>query len=395
MTRAMTTRVLLTALCLAGLMTFQGRAPGADGETVPAQQPPPEKPPANPPAKPPREEESPPPVVALEAPPPAPQTGLAAAAARRSLPVPMYGDQGPPTTAPPGAVLVVGRPPAPGEPPAEAVRAALAVPWLRDFKIADHESPAPLDRAYVAFNFFNDVGAAANRAIDSDVHDQRVYRETFGLEKTFFDERASVGLRLPLNTLTGESDVPALGGSSTDVGDLSLILKYAAWRDGESGSLVSAGLAVTLPTGPSSFAGSQAVVPLHDTTLQPFVGYLLNRGDFFLQGFTSIDVPTDRRDVTMLYDDVGVGYHLYRARDEGRWLTGVTPTFEVHVNTPLDHRGSLRPGDVAGTPDVVDLTLGTYLELGNRALLGAAVVAPVTGPRPFDVEAIVHFELRF
>jgi hypothetical protein len=269
------------------------------------------------------------------------------------------------------------------------------VPSLRDFKIADHESPAPLDRAYVAFNFFNNVSAATNRGLDSDVRDQRVYRETFGLEKTFLDERASVGLRLPVNTLTGDSDVPGLGGSSTDFGDLSIILKYAAWRDCESGDLVSVGLAVTTPTGPNAFAGSHQVTPLHSTTLQPYVGYIWNWDDFYLHGFTSIDVPTDSRDVTILYDDVGIGYHLYRAADPGRWLTGVVPTFEVHVNTPLNHRGSLRPGDAAGTPDVVDLTLGTWLEFGDRARLGAAVAAPVTGPRPFDVEAIVHFELRF
>ena len=134
--------------------------------------------------------------------------------------------------------------------------------------------------------------------------------------------------------------MPGLGGSSTAVGDLSVILKYAPWRDRESGSLVSVGLAVTAPTGPNSFAGSPEAAPLLSTTLQPYVGYLGNFSDFYLHGFSSIDVPTDLRDVTILYNDVGIGYHLYRARDEGRWITAVTPTFEVHVNTPLDHRGS-------------------------------------------------------
>ncbi len=392
-------RLLFGACCLAGLLLLGGLARAGDSEAAQAQQPPANKPPEKPPKekekekKKEKEEEVPPPALAQEVPPPAPQTGPTAL--RRSQPLPMWGDEGP-NPGPPVAVLVAGSGAIPaGGAAAVPVRATLPVLSLPGFKIADHESPAPLDRAYVAFNYYDNVDASTDRGLGSDVRDLRVYRETFGLEKTFFDERASVGLRLPMNTLSGESDVPGLGGSSTAVGDLSVILKYAAWRDRESGDLVSVGLAVTTPTGPNSFAGSAEVAPLHSTTLQPYLGYLWNRGDFYLHGFTSIDVPTDLRDVTILYDDVGIGYHLYRARDPGRWLSGVVPTFEVHVNTPLSHRGSLRLDDPAATPDVVDLTLGTDLELGSRARLGAAVVAPVTGPRPFDVEAIAHFEVRF
>jgi hypothetical protein len=362
----------------------QDQKPSAD--KAPKDKEPPAKPPLPPP----------PPALALETPPPAPLTGLGAL--RRSESDPMLGDV-PPTAGPPG----VGPGPAPGPgpspgpvpTPAGPVGAVLPVPSLRGFKIADHESADPVDRAYVGFNFFNDVDESINRRFGSDVHHQRVYRETFGLEKTFLGGRASVGLRLPLNTLTGESAVPALDGSSTDVGDLSVILKFAAYQDRDRGDVLSLGLAVTAPTGPSAFADSPQVAALHSTTLQPYVGYLWNWGDLYVQGFTSIDVPTDSRDVTILYNDIGIGYHLYRAPDPGRLITQVVPTFEVHVNTPLDHRGSLRAADLAATPDVVDLTAGTFLHLYENARLGVAVVAPVTGPRPFDVEAIVHFEVRF
>jgi hypothetical protein len=322
--------------------------------------------------EPPKKQPEPPPPLALTPPaPPAPLPALG-----RIDPEPMFGD-------PMFMVLFT------------TAGSALPAPSLRGFKIADHESPRPLDRAYVGFNFYDDVGASINRRIHSVIHDQRVYRETFAIEKTFLDERASVGLRLPLNTFTGESNDPALNGSSTDVGDLSIILKYAVWRDHECGNLVSVGLAVTTPTGPSSFAGSNQVAPLHSTTLQPYLGYIWNIGEFYLHGFSSIDVPTDERDVTILYDDVGIGYHLYRAPDPCRLITALVPTFEVHVNTPLNHRGSLRIHDLAGTPDVVDLTLGAYVHFYERARLGLAVAAPVTGPRPYDVEAIAHFEVRF
>jgi hypothetical protein len=280
-------------------------------------------------------------------------------------------------------------------PAAPAAPQAVPVLSLRSFKIADHESPLPLDRAYVGFNFYNEVGGSVGSQVGSPVRNQRVYLETFAFEKTCLDGTASVGMRLPLNTLTGQSDVPGLGGATTDVGDLSVILKYAAWHDACSGNLISVGLAVTTPTGPNGFAGSAQAAPFHETTLQPYVGYIFHGGDFFLHGFTAIDVPTDARDVTILYNDIGVGYYLPCARGQDRLLTAVVPTVEVHVNTPLDHRGTLLSADLAATPDVIDLTAGTQFFFCDHALLGVGVVAPVTGPRPFDVEAIAHFELRF
>jgi hypothetical protein len=361
-------------------------APGAPGELAPSlsddqpKQPPDKKPKdkdkdkKDKDKKEPPKKQPPPPPQPLALAPPAPPAPLPAL--RLSESEPMFGD-------PMFLVLFT------------TAGSALPVPSLRGFKIADHESPSPLDRAYVGFNFYDDVSDSINRRIHSVIHDQRVYRETFGIEKTFFDGRASVGLRLPLNTLSGQSADTALNGSSTDVGDLSVILKYAVWRDHECRNLVSVGLAVTTPTGPDSFAGSGVVAPLHTTTLQPYLGYIWNIREFYLHGFSSIDVPTDGRDVTILYDDVGVGYHLYRAPDPCMLITAVVPTFEVHVNTPLNHRGSVRIHDVAGTPDLVDLTLGTYVHFYERARLGFGVAVPVTGPKPFNVEAIAHLELRF
>ena len=202
-------------------------------------------------------------------------------------------------------------------------------------------------------------------------------------------------MRLPLNTLSADSDVPGLGGSSTDIGDLSVILKYAVMRDRETGDVISAGLAVTAPTGPNDFAGFNNIQSLHEATLQPFVGYLYNWGDFYLHGFTSLDVPTDSRDVTILFNDIGIGYFLYRNRAEDALVTAVVPTFEVHVNTPLNHRGALNFADPAGTPDLVDLTLGTTVGLGRRSTLAVAFVAPVTGPKPFDFEVIAQLNIHF
>jgi hypothetical protein len=73
----------------------------------------------------------------------------------------------------------------------------------------------------------------------------------------------------------------------------------------------------------------------------------------------------------------------------------VAPTFEVHVNTPLNHRGVFNPNDLAGSPDIVDLTIGVNLGFGRQATLALGYITPVTGPKPFNQEVMAMFTLRF
>ncbi len=282
-------------------------------------------------------------------------------------------------------------PPVPGEGPVGGV----VVPTIRSFKIAEDESPRPQDRVYFGFNYYNNVNDAVNTRLGADVRNIHVYRETFGLEKTFLDRDASVGLRLPLNTLSADSPISGLGGTSTDLGNLTIILKYAFWRNLGTGSLMSAGLAVTPTTGPDAFAGSGAITSFNNTTLQPYVGYICNFEQWYVHGFTALDIPMNSNDVTLMYNDIGVGYFLYRNRTSGGILTAVVPTFEVHVNTPLNHRGAFDFEDLAGTPDWVELTMGTTFELYQRSTLAVGIVTPVTGPKPFDFEVLAQLNLRF
>ena len=69
--------------------------------------------------------------------------------------------------------------------------------------------------------------------------------------------------------------------------------------------------------------------------------------------------------------------------------------FEVHVNTPLNHRGALRTADLAGTPDTIDLTTGAAIDLWQHARLMVGLITPVSGPRPFDFEIAAALNLRF
>jgi hypothetical protein len=281
-----------------------------------------------------------------------------------------------------------------GTPRASAVAgtpSVIRVPWARGYKMADNQSPRPQDRFFVAFNFFDDL----HQAPGTGLHEVKIYREFFGVEKTFFDQLMSVGLRAPLNTITAAGDTPGRGGTSTAMGDLTIFVKGIFWENRVTGSLLSAGLAVTPPTGPSHFAGAPFAASVPTTSLQPFIAYIFNFDRWFLQGFTGSNIPTDSKVTTMYYNDVGIGYWLFRNRDRRAFVTAVVPTFEVHVNTPTNHRETTSVGSLLGTPDVVDLTFGTNFVLGQRAVLAAGIVDPVTGPRPYELEAIVQLNIFF
>lgn len=289
--------------------------------------------------------------------------------------------------------LAFGRPISPSQ---NALPSPVLAPSVRTFKMAENESPRPLDRVYYNFNFFDRVNTSVNERLDVDIRDIEVYRNTFGIEKTCLDGNASIGLRVPINTLSSESfSVPGFDRTSTAVGDLSVIFKYILCQSDDGGNLLSAGLAVTAPTGPDQFANSDAVTSFHSTLLQPYVGYILSHNRWFIQGFTAIDIPTDSEDVTVLFNDIALGYYLYQNPDGNHLVSGVVPTVEVHVNTPLNHRGAFDFEDLAGTPDIVTLTFGTHVQLKDHAVLTVGFITPITGPRPFDYEATVQFNWYF
>ena len=246
---------------------------------------------------------------------------------------------------------------------------------------------------------YSTVNGPLNQRLGAPVRDILVYRYIFGVEKTFDDGNGSIGVRLPLDQLTSTPTVPArfkqFGGTSTALDDMDIYAKYILKQDPRTGSLISVGLAVTPTTGGGSFAGAKYIQYINTTLFQPFVGYIWTRRNFYLQGFSAFEFPVNPSQVTEMYNDVGMGYFLFRANDPGRFLTAVAPTFEVHVSSPLNHRGFDNPSEVGGTPAVVNLTYGLNLEFSRNALLTFGFVTPVTGPRPFDYEALVLFNYRF
>jgi hypothetical protein len=271
------------------------------------------------------------------------------------------------------------------------------------FKIADNESPCPQDRVFFSYNYFDRLSGAGGFTPGSTVitntptvitsvvtpdavvtaRNANVNRELFGFEKTFLGGNASIEVRVPIFQTSGDDTL-----NGEDFGDVTTVIKFALLQDPDCSHCLSLGLAVTAPTGPSIATVDGTI---HDVLLQPFVGGLWTSGNWFFQGFSSLVVPTDSRDVTLLFNDVALGYAFYHG---GRdcWIRSVAPEVEVHVTTPLNHRDA---NAVISVPDIVDVEPGVYIGLGEKLLLSIGVAVPVTGPKPFDVEAIAQVNFRF
>jgi hypothetical protein len=279
------------------------------------------------------------------------------------------------------------------------------------FKVGENQSPTPEDRAFFTYNFFGNLhgpsgafaGLSANSqqsvaatgplsAIVTNVTtvipgvapvNVNLHGELLGFEKTIFDGRASVGVRVPLFQQLGDGSF-----NQDSFGDLGVMFNYAFYLDRITGNTLSAGLLVSTPTGA---AVNTTIGDIHSTVLQPFLGFRWNRDRFYLLGFSSLAVPIDARDVTLLFTDVGVGYWAYRG-NANRLISGVAPTVEAHVTTPFNHRSL---SDAISAFDIVDFTGGVQIGLRNRSMLTLGVCTPITGPRPFNIEAIAQFNFRF
>lgn len=250
------------------------------------------------------------------------------------------------------------------------------------FRIVENESPVPVTRAFTTFNYFNNVGTSGDNSYD-------LYRATVGFEYAFLNNNASVGLRVPVQFRDqGE------GQSVDGFADLTLITKFVFLKDCASGSLVSGGLAVTAPM--TREARLEESGDLRNWLFQPWVGFLFNADRFYVQGFSSYAIASESRDVGLLANDIGIGYKLYH--NPHGTLTAIIPTLEAHLLTPLRNRGVSPVNDgtrQVGAPDMLTLTGGVHLGIGERAYLTLGFGAPITGNKLFDYEGVIQFNVGF
>jgi hypothetical protein len=245
--------------------------------------------------------------------------------------------------------------------------------------ITDNDNPRPVDRVYFGYNFLSDLGASLNGGAGTDLQRQHV-----GFEKTFLDGDASFGMRLPFVEQYGQ------GISSRDVGDLTLVFKYAVYNDRQTGDLVSGGLLLTTPTGGGGVILADGSGTPHSWLFQPWGGFVKTLDRLYVMGVSNLIAPSDGRDPLLWGNSLAAGYWLYRS-DSDRLLTGVIPTIEFHSRTPLNHRN---PDDLVFVQDQMNITAGVHFR-SPRAILSPAVCVPVMGPRPWSIEAMCFANWTF
>jgi len=296
----------------------------------------------------------------------------------------------------------------------------------RVFKIAEDDSPFPRDRVFFDYNHY------VNALTDARSNAQNLDRFTFGAEKTFFDGRCSIEVRLPvvggLDPTQSVATGPGLLG--TEFGDVPLVFKaiLLKWEN----AVLAAGVAVTLPTAKGASlidANGIEQVRLHNDSVHvgPILGLSWQPDDrWFVIGFIQADFDCRGNDVDMqtgngftqigtLYDrsllfgDLAVGYWVY-SNPDACWITGVAPTVELHNTMAMQGAGIVTgTGEVNGFQsiaqigainsgsDVLDLTAGVHVLLGTKSTLTVAGVAPLLSGenRSFDAEFLVQFNRYF
>jgi hypothetical protein len=285
----------------------------------------------------------------------------------------------------------------PGPPPPPGARGGSPIyPSVRNFKISENQSPRPQDRVFFDFNYYNNVNDTINARDLSPITQMKAYVYNFGIEKTFNNGMGSVGIRVPLDNLTANSYGNIVNTpTSTAMGNLTVFGKYILAQNVRTGSLISACWAISPQTAPGRFAGAPYLFPLNSTYFQTCIAYIYNYNKWYFQGFSGFSFSANSNDVSLVYNDLAVGYFLMRNQDSSAWLTALAPTFELHVNNPLNHRDPFNRFDLAGSPDSVDLTFGLNFGIKNTAVLTAAFVTPVSSPKPFDSEAILMLNIFY
>ena len=291
-------------------------------------------------------------------------------------------------------------------------------------KISENTSPIPRDRIFFNYSYFDNV-PLTDGGVD-------INRFTPGFEKTFFDQNASIELRVPFAS-TLDNNI-YLGSSPDDneleLGNMHLALKALLYSDGERA--VSAGLALNLPTGDDLRViapnGRELVIIENESVhIMPFVGFVQapQFDGFFLHGFVQGDFDANGNDVrlnngtglanvgtlndvNLIYADVGIGYWLFRDRNASH-ISGFAPTAELHYTRSLNDSDLIvdRSGNVQGATvaigsnndriEILNAVVGATMLCGDNSTLTVGYATPLIndGDTQFDGELRVMFNYYF
>ncbi len=245
-------------------------------------------------------------------------------------------------------------------------------------KISTNESPMALDRVYFTTTEAIGVGGPGNPGAN-------IGWDVIGFEKTFLNQRASIGMRLPFLRTTGDN-------TPEGVGDLSVIAKYVLMNDIETGNIWSVGLDITAPTGQTQYnlSGGNTQTIYY----QPWTGYLSNYDKWYVQGFAGLIFPGQSDQTILFYKSLGLGYRLYENTSNTGIIKYFIPTVEGYFTTPLNNRGFSNSSYYA-YPDIFSITAGGHLGLLRGLNLTLGVNTPLTGPVTTNTAIIAQLNWLF
>jgi hypothetical protein len=269
-------------------------------------------------------------------------------------------------------------------------------------KMSEDTSPLPRDRIIFDYDFFSGATLAPG-GID-------VHRVIVGFEKTFFDGRTSIEVRVPFASTLDSSSEIGTQSRNTELGDIRITPRLLAY--GSETLNIGVGVGFYLPTASDTRVrdntGTELLRFSEDSlTVSPYVGVLFTPNDrLFAQSWASIDYDTRGdavsanldgsgltgigryRNGTQLNLDAQIGYWIINASDQGR-VRGLGPFVELHYGTAISDSSVLQAGDYqigTGTQgDELNLTAGVSAQLGDRLNLQIGVGVPlISDSRNFD-----------
>lgn len=274
-------------------------------------------------------------------------------------------------------------------------------------KASEDNNPLPRDRVLFNYDYFNNTPLTNGG--------WNVNRFQFGFEKTFFEQMASLEVRLPFAGTLDNNIVPGLPNNRTELGNLRLTAKALAFR-GDSVAF-GGGLAVTLPTADDTvlYSGPNSELVRfknQSVALEPFVSTLLTPTErLFAQAWASMAFdPWGSRvqanpygllgaanlpryhDRTIMSLDAQVGYWLTRNPDG--FVRGLAPFAELHYNATVSagttavNPDGFSYGSFNGNLNELNASAGVVVDLRNNMNVALGAVVPLRDApnRTFDYQ---------
>jgi hypothetical protein len=264
-------------------------------------------------------------------------------------------------------------------------------------KLSENNSPMPRDRVFFDYDNYSDVPLTPGGF--------NVERFSPGFEKTFFDGRTSVELRIPFaSTLDSTSVAAGSPSRAVELGNVHVTLKGLFYSSEEFN--MSTGLGIGLPTASDTVVtyadGSDLVrIKNQSVILTPFLAALYTPTDrLFSQVWAAIDFDSTGSNIygnpnetgltafgrlyaqDLLQLDWQMGYWILRDTSPTSFLASLAPFVELHYNTPLNNAASVQISTftVNGTSNrynELNISGGLNAVFRNRVTVLAGVVLPL------------------